>query len=373
MRQFLLFFVLVFCFSCSQNDASTTSNSEVSDNASSTSADSLTTTPSSNSNDKKEEEQAAMEQMVAWVDYLNIRERPNIKSSVVAKIRENETVYLTGEKTDFNETITLRGNAYSEPWVEVKTEDGKIGWAFQGALVKQGETKDAPQKEEDKPLFTPEGYTARGVLDSYESPTCEMMGDLSCACSFNTGDRYKGATIFTSNMEDNACVKINGEMNSIYSTEMNLESQLKELSTKEVWIKHDDSGTLFFGKPLTQYGFPKGYDHVVEFLTDVILASGKEITEIPIENKATSGMYIRELRDMATDAIAKAKQLKSSDFGDSAYYLDFDNRRFNVYVRARRMTNYEGEANHIDGTIMLMSNDGKTVLDTKTIKGTCGC
>ena len=68
----------------------------------------------------------------AWVDKLRMRTAPDTKSDVVAEIPEGGAMTYLEEKTDFTQQITLRGKSYDEPWLKVKTKEGKIGWVYGG-------------------------------------------------------------------------------------------------------------------------------------------------------------------------------------------------------------------------------------------------
>lgn len=83
----------------------------------------------------------AGETVQAWVDQLNIREKPDTKAKKVASARKGEALTFTGEQTDKTETIVLRGIAYDEPWLKVRTKDKLEGWVFSGAVKGEGEMK----------------------------------------------------------------------------------------------------------------------------------------------------------------------------------------------------------------------------------------
>ncbi len=72
--------------------------------------------------------------LYAWVDKLRIREQPTTKSEIVAEVKEGTSFVYLNEKTDFKERINLRGTLYNEPWLKIKTENGKEGWVFGGAV-----------------------------------------------------------------------------------------------------------------------------------------------------------------------------------------------------------------------------------------------
>ena len=77
----------------------------------------------------------------SWVDDLNLRDRPTTSGEIVARIPTTSPLTLTGKETPNDQVFVLRGGLYVEPWYEVKTEDGKIGWVFGGAIKEETERK----------------------------------------------------------------------------------------------------------------------------------------------------------------------------------------------------------------------------------------
>lgn len=110
----------------------------------------------------------------------------------------------------------------------------------------------------------------------------------------------------------------------------------------------------------------------VEFLTDVILASGKNISDISIQSSSESDI-VKHLQDQNQKAIAKAKEYKTKGGDDPLTILKMDNRTYDIFVRTQQVTMYEGEANKYEGKITLLKNRGREILETRIIKGTCGC
>ncbi|MCP3930281.1 MAG: SH3 domain-containing protein [Bacteroidetes bacterium] len=94
--------------------------------------------------------------LYAWVDKLNIREKPGTSGKVVTTVQSDDALEFTGEKTDETETIVLRAVAYDEPWLKVITPDKKEGWVFGGAVKRKEETKGngiIDDKKFDFPYF----------------------------------------------------------------------------------------------------------------------------------------------------------------------------------------------------------------------------
>ena len=77
----------------------------------------------------------------AWVDNFNIRNEANADAEIVVEIQPKDVLMLTGNTSEKKESIVLRGALYEDYWVEVKTEAGKQGWVFAGAIKKENEKK----------------------------------------------------------------------------------------------------------------------------------------------------------------------------------------------------------------------------------------
>lgn len=268
--------------------------------------------------------------------------------------------------TEFRELSETVEDYTAEP-ATVFSRKQRIKTHFQGLNARpqmvNGEwTKGTPESTEP----------ASATLQSFTFNDCITLleKDLSCSCSFSTGDPYKGPPVFISDGGENACVNVNGEMNALYPDweERNYQAELKKLSAADTWISVENSGITYFGKPLAEHR----YENSIDLLTDVILASGKDISTIPIKNTA-DGMVIREIRDAANEAISKAKEYRSKIDGNPLNIQKYDNRKYDVILRYYRLTQYEGEANQFSGTITLLPNRSSEILATRTINGTCGC
>jgi len=95
-------------------------------------------------------------ELKTWVDRINVREEARTGTKVVARVPATESLTYLGEKTPTKETIVLRGLAYHEPWLRVRTQDGKEGWVFGGGVNAPGEKRGTIAKREtllDYPYF----------------------------------------------------------------------------------------------------------------------------------------------------------------------------------------------------------------------------
>jgi uncharacterized protein YgiM (DUF1202 family) len=68
-----------------------------------------------------------------YVDSLKMRTGPNTDSAVVQILYKNEEITFTGERSSFTQTIKLE-QIMTEPWLKVKTKQGKTGWVFGGGV-----------------------------------------------------------------------------------------------------------------------------------------------------------------------------------------------------------------------------------------------
>ncbi len=84
---------------------------------------------------------AAGDKVNAWVDGLFVRAQPNKTGTIVAQVRAGTALEFTGKRSDTEETIVLRGMAFAQPWLEVRTAEGQQGWVFGGAVQRSGERK----------------------------------------------------------------------------------------------------------------------------------------------------------------------------------------------------------------------------------------
>lgn len=65
---------------------------------------------------------------------LRLRETPGEKGAILATLPKDALLEDMGEVSDFTTRVILRGIAYDEPWIKVKTADGKTGWVYAGGL-----------------------------------------------------------------------------------------------------------------------------------------------------------------------------------------------------------------------------------------------
>ena len=210
------------------------------------------------------------------------------------------------------------------------------------------------------------------LFGTFNSSDCSNHFDSSpftCECAFSINGGPKDPSIFISNMGDNACVKVFGQLNALRPDweGRDYKAELKALSKATTWLTVDGNNIHYFGKPLSFYKYENG----VDLLTDVILASGEVIDNIDIPSAANE--VAKEMDAQVKTAIAKARMYKEKGGNDPLTILKYDNRLYDLFVRYRQTTQYEGEANMYEGKVTLLKNRMNEILETQAFKGTCGC
>lgn len=62
---------------------------------------------------------------------MNLRDKPTLSSTVVQKMPLYEQVYFMDEITEFTQELELfEGYETDEPWIKVKTKEGRVGWLY---------------------------------------------------------------------------------------------------------------------------------------------------------------------------------------------------------------------------------------------------
>ena len=130
-----------FIFSC-KNTNSSESTQQTESNSSEGESTENTTNPTT--------QEKAPTILYAWVDKLRVREQPTTKSEIVVEVKEGTSFNYLNEKTDYKERINLRGTLFNEPWLKIKTDDGKEGWVYGGAVKFYEPVVDANPSPYDK-------------------------------------------------------------------------------------------------------------------------------------------------------------------------------------------------------------------------------
>lgn len=290
----------------------------------------------------------------AWVDNLNLRDQPSTSAKVIATVQPKDALQLTGEFTGEWSTITLRGTTFSAPWIKVTTPDGKAGWVFEGA-VQKASIRNAK-------------VIGNLSATNDQSDKCPLVGGPKdpmdgCSCGFNLeGDQSFSVLDFS--FSGQACVRIDGQtyqMAGYYDGY----SYLKD--SPHAWILLEDDVKRLFGEE-----FDFDYDETVERLTNALLHYDKIPSEVTIDNKMTAGMFVREVRDMASDAIAEAKKRRATGERSGDMRMELSNDAYRVILTANVAQGMSDTGTDYEGLMQVLDKTG-TVLGAVPVKGHCGC
>ena len=220
------------------------------------------------------------------------------------------------------------------------------------------------------PSTAPTAPTGPKILTVISVGECEKMKrrEFNCNCGFAAG----GTTYLVTDWGgSHACFGNKGEANALYPDweERDYKKELKELANAKSWVKVHGNEISYFGKPLEEFR----YEDPVEFLTDVILASGKAISVIPTQTTSTEKSTMEKVKSDNLKAIAKANDYKSNGVEDVLTIQKFDNRSYDIYFRYRQLTQRGGEADDYEGKIVLLKHRTTEILETKKLTGYCGC
>jgi len=68
------------------------------------------------------------------VDSLNMRTAPHLDSLVIRRMPRKEKVEFYGLRTSFRQKININSVTRHEPWVYIRTKNGREGWVYAGGL-----------------------------------------------------------------------------------------------------------------------------------------------------------------------------------------------------------------------------------------------
>lgn len=71
----------------------------------------------------------------AWVDQLRVRQLPTLESPVVTELAAGDTLFFLNEQTVEKVQLTLREKKFNQPWIKVRTKNGREGWVYGGGVT----------------------------------------------------------------------------------------------------------------------------------------------------------------------------------------------------------------------------------------------
>lgn len=204
------------------------------------------------------------------------------------------------------------------------------------------------------------------TVQNFTTQECGALqqGVSGCLCQFSSGDDPDGPIYFVSQRERTACMKIGGRMETFEGGYNSYRDDLRENIRLNTWLSLEKDGTLrLFDDPVTL----TDYDDIVNTLVDALLLMDVLPATVPVENRGYQGMAIREVRDMGTDALAKAKERMQKGDRRIGRVEEYYHEDHNLFLKVRPF----GE-DLFQGIIQLKAANGKILAEEK-VSGRCRC
>ncbi|MEL6924393.1 MAG: SH3 domain-containing protein [Bacteroidota bacterium] len=130
------------------------------------------------------------------VDQLRLRDAPGIEGKVITELSRGTRLLDLGEISDFTTKVKLRGIAYDEPWIKVKTSDGQEGWIFPGGLkMLNTSLSEANRAIIDRRLQAMFGVALSNNIAAYRGQFESAKDDASFAVAYDVGERLRDTMV----------------------------------------------------------------------------------------------------------------------------------------------------------------------------------
>ncbi|MBK8877328.1 MAG: SH3 domain-containing protein [Haliscomenobacter sp.] len=160
------------------------------------------------------------------VDGLQLRAAPGPEGKTIRGLQLGESLTDLGEVSDFTTAVQLRGIAFNEPWLKVKTEKGEEGWVYGGALSFSSGGKTASVLLE-KRLQTFFGEPLARRIDAFRSD-CETVS-LSNALSACFLESVGLKDELNTKLESGIQIRESGELPDLFWLETAIPGYLPQL------------------------------------------------------------------------------------------------------------------------------------------------
>jgi hypothetical protein len=197
-----------------------------------------------------------------------------------------------------------------------------------------------------------------------------LSSDDGCSCSFRLEkDNWKQlGFISTLANKSVGCLSLNGSPVEVSGGRIDNRAELYGQSHNTNWITLNQKGPVLFFDKLVDLG---NYQQSKEILIQTLLVMDEMPTEIPIKNNS-QGMAIREVRDLASDALAEAKQRRAKGDKGIKMQMKYTNEQYDVIITGEVDGQNDSGGDTYEATLEVKSKDG-AVLDSKKVWGDCNC
>lgn len=216
---------------------------------------------------------------------------------------------------------------------------------------------------------TPKGGTAVQLQHiSYANCNSIDLEDSGCSCSFRPDKSSYDIEFLLADNQGNVCINLGGQQLRLKGKRTDNRAMLKSRSFSKHWIVLPGKGAMtFFGETVND----KSYEQQVEMLVQTLLVMDKIPNEIPIKNDS-QGMAIREVRDLANDAIATAKKRRKAGDHGAGIEMQCSNNDYNVILTSQAKGKNTSGVDTFEGNLKVIAKDGSPV-DSRQVWGDCDC
>ncbi len=160
------------------------------------------------------------------VDGLQLREAPGPEGKVIRGLKLGESLTDLREVSDFTTPVQLRGIAFNEPWLKVKTGKGEEGWVYGGALSFSSRGKMASVLLE-KRLQTFFGEAVARRIDAFRSDWETVSSSNALSACFLESAGLKDA--LNARLESGIQIRDSGELPDLFWLESAIPGYIPQL------------------------------------------------------------------------------------------------------------------------------------------------
>ncbi|MGB1243627.1 MAG: hypothetical protein ACPG49_13950 [Chitinophagales bacterium] len=232
-------------------------------------------------------------------------------------------------------------------------------------IVEEKKTPVEKTKEEAKPVEI-QAFEYSEWTDGAKS------GD-GCSCAFRTEkDNYKAGDVFASNIEKDACIKLDGKMIALQGGRTDNSDELYKNSFESPWIVLNEKGdNTLFGEKIDFEGAWR--KNIKRTLKQTLHLMDELPEEISMKSNGTVGMGTRgDFRDICSESLKEVKFEKKNGKRVVIFETLYQNETYDCVISAHEIGKNDSGGSKYEGTMLIKSKDGK-VLGTKPVWGECGC
>ncbi|MBK7872272.1 MAG: SH3 domain-containing protein [Saprospiraceae bacterium] len=164
---------------------------------------------------KKENKNVGVPNFTTNVESTRLRETPGEDGKVIQELAKGTVLYDLGEVSDFTTRVQLRGIWLDEPWLKVRTKDGKQGWIYGGALsFNIDEESPAAKQLIEKRLQTIFGKELADSIRIYREAFQNIQTEQDFAATFRQGSSLRDT--LTNIMQDRILIQNPAELPDMF-------------------------------------------------------------------------------------------------------------------------------------------------------------